>query len=34
VLKPAEQLYTTIDQALADTTPAPKSAVAKKAGGK
>jgi protein-disulfide isomerase len=33
VLKPAEQLYTTIDQAIADTTPAPKPAVAKKGAG-
>lgn len=34
VLNPAQQLYTTIDRAIADTAPAPKSAVAKKAGGK
>jgi protein-disulfide isomerase len=34
VLKPAEQLYTDIDQAIADTTPAPKSTVARRSSGK
>jgi len=34
VLNPAQQLYTMIDQAIADTTPAPKPTVAKKASGK
>jgi hypothetical protein len=34
VLNPAQQLYTTIDQAIADTAPAPKAAVAKKAASK
>ena len=34
VLNPAQQLYTVIDQAVADTTPAAKAAVAKKPSGK
>ena len=34
VLNPSQQLYTLIDQAIADTTPAPKSTVAKKSSGK
>jgi protein-disulfide isomerase len=34
VLNPAQQLYTTIDQAIADTTLAPKPTVAKKAASK
>lgn len=34
VLNPAQQLYTAIDQAVADTTPAPKSAAARKASGR
>jgi protein-disulfide isomerase len=34
VLVPATQLYTTIDQAIADTAPAGKTTVAKKAGSK
>jgi protein-disulfide isomerase len=33
VTKPAEQLYTTIDQAIADTAAAPKSTVAKRGAG-
>ena len=33
VLKPAEQLYTTIDQAIAGTAPAPKPTVAKRGAG-
>ena len=34
VMDPAKQLYTTIDQAIADTASAPKATVAKKTGGK
>jgi protein-disulfide isomerase len=34
VLKPAQDLYTTIDRALADTAPAPKSTTAKTASAK
>jgi protein-disulfide isomerase len=34
VMNPAQQLYTTIDRAIADTTPAPKSTVAKRGSGK
>jgi len=34
VLNPAQDLYTIIDRAIADTTPAPKAAVAKKSSGK
>jgi protein-disulfide isomerase len=34
VLNPAQQLYTTIDKAIADTTPEAKPAVAKKAASK
>jgi protein-disulfide isomerase len=34
VTNPAQQLYTTIDRAIADTAPAPKTTVAKKAAGK
>jgi len=34
VLNPAQQLYTAIDHAIADTTPAPRAVVAKKASGK
>jgi len=34
VLKPAQDLYTTIDRAIADTAPAPKSTVAKGASAK
>ena len=34
VMKPAEQLYTVIDQAIADTAPASKSTVAKKSAGR
>jgi len=34
VMNPAQQLYTDIDQAIADTASAPKAAVAKKTGGK
>ena len=34
VLNPAQQLYTTIDRALADTAAPPKTVVAKKSSGK
>jgi len=34
VTNPSQQLYTTIDRAIADTTPAPKSTVAKRGSGK
>jgi protein-disulfide isomerase len=34
VMNPAQQLYTTIDRAIADTTVAPKAAVAKRGTGK
>ena len=34
VMNPAQQLYTTIDRAIADTTPALKAAVAKRGSGK
>jgi protein-disulfide isomerase len=34
VLNPSQQLYTTIDSALADTAAPPKTTVAKKSGGK
>jgi protein-disulfide isomerase len=34
VMNPKEQLYTTIDRAIADTAPAPKAAVAKRGSGK
>jgi len=34
VMNPKEQLFTTIDQAIADTVSAPKATVAKKTGGK
>jgi protein-disulfide isomerase len=34
VMNPAQQLYTDIDQAIADTASAPKATVAKKTGGK
>jgi protein-disulfide isomerase len=34
VTNPAQQLYTTIDRAIADTTPAPKATVAKRGSGK
>jgi len=34
VMNPSQQLYTDIDQAIADTASAPKATVAKKTGGK
>ncbi len=34
VLNPSQQLYTTIDQAIANTAVPPKTAIAKKSGGK
>jgi protein-disulfide isomerase len=34
VMNPAQQLYTTIDRAIADTTPAPKATVAKRGSGR
>jgi protein-disulfide isomerase len=34
VTNPAQQLYTTIDRAIADTAPAPKSTVAKRGSGR